>query len=525
MTSIKKLAAAALSMVTATVLASCMAVSRPEGWTESTHGKDAPPAYDVVLAQDEVKRLDIVIDPDDWQAMLADMTERVGPFGEGGGLDIPQEAIDACEGLVEGDLCVVPIDGTDTEGECGSVFGTTVCIPPGFGPGGGGGGRPGGSGDPAAGTGEDGTDLVDGDPIWVPCSVDFEGARWWHVGIRFKGNSTLSSTWQGGSYKLPFKLDFDQLEEAYPEIEDQRFFGFQKLAFANNELDASYLRDKVAGDLFREAGVPAPRRAFIRVFFDVGEGPVYFGLYTMAEVPDRPMFLTQLGATGGNLYKPVMGAADWVQGLPIDEQWFAKKSSGGDWSDVRAAVAALHASRSDADAWRAGLEQRFDVDGFLHWLAINTTIQDWDTYGNMAHNYYLYGDPSDGGRLRWIPWDHNMSLSSSLGLAPPLPLDMSGVTEDWPLIRYLYDDPIYQQRYWSYVEALTEGVFSEDAMSERLGAEHALIAPFVAGPEGEQPQHTIVMGSPEAFDASLAELTGHVQQRHEAVAAALSARR
>ena len=39
---------------------------------------------------------------------------------------------------------------------------------------------------------------------------------------------------------------------------------------------------------------------------------------------------------------------------------------------AQAAIAALHADRTDAAKWRAELEARFDVDGFLHVLALNT---------------------------------------------------------------------------------------------------------------------------------------------------------
>ena len=97
----------------------------------------------------------------------------------------------------------------------------------------------------------------------------------------------------------------------------------------------------------------------------------------------------------------------------FDEASFDKETNKdeSDWSDVIAAIEALNADKSDPAAWRAGLEAVFNVDEFLRWLAVNTTIQNWDTYGSMAHNYYLYGDPTDNGRLAWIPWDNNMALS------------------------------------------------------------------------------------------------------------------
>jgi hypothetical protein len=53
-------------------------------WTEETHGSNVPPNYDAVFTDNEVKRIDLVIDPDDWQAILDDMTRKYGNFGTGG---------------------------------------------------------------------------------------------------------------------------------------------------------------------------------------------------------------------------------------------------------------------------------------------------------------------------------------------------------------------------------------------------------------------------------------------------------
>ncbi len=527
--------------------------ARPDGWGEDSHGKQAFD-YGEVFPSGEVRRLDVTIAAADWQAMLADMTELYGEFGtsgqgggDGGGGEWPPEMITACAGLSVGDRCDAPTPGGEVAGTClefdalvclpdmmisacaalsegdvctlppppageppppgtceRSVGGTLACLIP--------------MGPPPMGD----TD----DPIWVPVTVVYAGRTWWYVGMRFKGNSTLWGTWERGSYKLPFKLDFDQFEDAHPEIDDQRFWGFKKIAFANNARDDSYLREKVTGDLFRESGVPSPRRAFYRIYLDIGEGPIYFGLYTGAEVPDEPMFTSQFGEDGGNLYKPDGPGATWQSSFPIDDETFAKKSNEetADWSDVTAARSALHASPSDASAWRAELESYFDSAAFMRWLAVNTVLQDWDTYGNSPHNYYLYGDPAAGGRLSWIPWDLNESLTSTGGMFPPHALDLATVTEEWPLIRFLADDQEYAQLYWEAVAAFASGVFAENDVRARLEAEHELIAPYVVGEEGEQEPHT-VLSSSAAFSTSVDEIMAHVARRHAAVDAALSARR
>ena len=89
--------------------------------------------------------------------------------------------------------------------------------------------------------------------------------------------------------KLPFRFDIDEFEDLYPEIDNQRFFGFKELSMSNGLNDNSLFRDRVVPEIFRRAGVPAPRTASYRLYVDYGEGPVYFGLYTLIEVPRNPM--------------------------------------------------------------------------------------------------------------------------------------------------------------------------------------------------------------------------------------------
>ncbi len=524
---------------------------RPVGWSEETHSNDGGANYAVVFPEGKVNRLDITIAPEDWQAMQDDMTEMYGEFGVGGppaaggdqgpfppggpgGVDgelappegmgaMPDELVEACEGLEDGDSCTSDF----ASGTC-TVFGAgqLVCLPEV------------GNGDrPEGGLEGGGLFGSDRNPIYVPCAVEFDGQVWWYVGIRFKGQSSLSSTWSAGIGKLPLRLDFDEFENEHSEIDNQRFYGFKELSLANNWSDRSFLREKVAHDVFREAGVPAPRTTFYRIYVDFGEGATYFGLYTMTELPDEPMLEAQFGDAGGNLYKPT---SNWVS---FNQEDFDKETNQEeeDWSDVEAAIAALHADGSAPEAWRSGLEAVFNVDGFLRWLAVNTVIQNWDTYGNMAQNYYLYGDPADDGRLVWVPWDNNMALSANGGMGGgqglgefedlegledlqdrgglgggALSLALDEVGDNWPLIRYLADDPVYWGVYVSYVQETIEGAFAVEPTQARFQAEHDLIAPYVIGVEGEQPGYTVLSG-PEEFAQGLEELLTHVAERRAAV--------
>jgi len=350
---------------------------------------------------------------------------------------------------------------------------------------------------PMAGAMPGGFDMLanqttDASVSYVPCTVRFQGQTWEDVGIRFKGNSTLRNATGSGSLKYPFHLDFDEFEDANPAVLNQRFFGFDDLSLGNLSIDASYVRQYVAAEIFRTFGVPTPEVAFYQVYLDIGGGEQFLGLYTMTETPDDAFLDEFFGSSSGNLYKPQGGSANWAS---FEEADFEKKSNEqeADWSDLEAVFEALHASRDDAAAWRAGLESVFDVDGFLQWLAINRLIGNWDSYGQMPQNYYLYTSPD--GIVHWIPWDLNESFAPRTGSSTSI--DLSSVGDGWPLISYVISDPVYQDVYNTYVLEALESVFSQEFTETLIRETFDAIAPFLVDESGDL--------SPYSFSGTLAD--------------------
>jgi hypothetical protein len=357
-------------------------------------------------------------------------------------------------------------------------------------------------------------------PMYVPIQLAFNGLVWTDVGMRFKGNSSLQSAYRRGVRKMSFRLNFDKYEDDNPLIDNQRFFGFKKMTFSNGFSDPSLIRDKLGADIFRDAGVPAARGAFARIYVDVGAGPVYFGLYTMIEDPSDELLGVQFDDDGGNLYKPEGDGATWShQDAAIIARDFEKKTNedDSDWSDIESAIAALHADRADPAEWRAGLEAVFDVQAFLHALAVNQVMVNWDSYGYMNHNYYVYADPSREGRLVWFPWDLNESmLVKGRRGSDPTDVMMSDVGNDWPLVRFLLDDPVYEAAYLAYVAETVDGAFEEERVVAMAQAYHDLIAPYVMGEDGEQAPHSNLRNQAE-FQSGGAALIAHIRGRQQAV--------
>jgi spore coat protein CotH len=378
--------------------------------------------------------------------------------------------------------------------------------------------------------------MISRDPMYVPVTVQHDGRVWTRVAMRYKGNSSLMMAGIGGNGKIPFRLDFDKYDKEFTEIEGQRFYGFQKLTFSSNFGDDSQLRELFATEVFRDRGVPAPRAAFYRVFIDSGSGPEYWGLYTMIEDPaDGSMLDAQFGGRGGNLYKPDGPGANWMQ---FAAAGFPKKTNEkqADFADVEAAIAALHAAPGPGNTeWRAALEARFDTDGFLRWLAVNAAVQNWDSYGVFAHNYYLYGDPGQQGRLRWIPWDNNFALGAGIGGFGGGGMAMFGGGDDilhtgkgsqWPLISRLLADEVYASRYREHLSRALEGLFAPESATARMRQLHTLVASSVVGDRGERASHT-TLSSPAAFERSVdgpGGLADFIAGRHAAIRKALTAK-
>ncbi len=354
---------------------------------------------------------------------------------------------------------------------------------------------------------------TDFDPVWVPAEFYFHGKQWYKVGIRFKGNSSLRSTYQKGLKKFSFKLDFDQFEDEYPAIQNQRFYGFKQLNLKNNFEDQSFLREKVASDLFYEFGLASPKTAFYQLFVDYGDGPQYFGLYTLVEEVDDTLIKTQFDQQDGNLYKPEGNGATFAEGSfnnsDMDKQTNAELN---DYSDVEKLYTIVNSSarNTDYDTWKTELSAVFNIPVFLKWLAANTVIQNWDTYGKMSHNYFLYNNP-ENNLLTWIPWDNNEALQNGkMGGAHSF--SMNEIGNNWPLIRYILDDQEWMEEYKLNISGFIADVFYAEKMTPVYEKYQSLISEFVIGESGELSGYSF-LNNDNDFNSAIEYLKQHVSER------------
>jgi len=460
----------------------------PDGWSESTHGRDAEPAYDRVFADDRIHRIDIEFEPADWRELRARLP-RMKKLEQELGEQFPAASA-ACEGRAHLDPCEVG-EGAEVErGLCRGEDGRLACVPERLATSISGSLRPG--------------------KTYTPCEVRYDGHVWRHVGFRYKGRATFTGPYRRGSERLPFKLKFDEFEKRRPEVRNQRFFGFQKLTFANSFLDPTRLRDAIASHLFRGMDVPAPRVAFYLVRVNHGQGPRELGLYAMIEDPDGPLLETAF-RPGGNLYE---GRSWWDVFRP--EQFLKRNNRRQeDWSDVERVFAALHAD-AEPQQWREGLEAVFDVDLFLRWWSVNLLCAIRDAYGiGSGHNYYVYSDPGDRGRLKWIPWDSEHAFSSEG------PSALEEIDPRFPLLDRILGDSVYEERFLAHLRSLLAGPAAPSALLDRARKYHQLVRPHLEVPRAGGSSAGFLVDQAQ-FDRAFANMGDIIRERQRMLSADLA---
>ena len=130
---------------------------------------------------------------------------------------------------------------------------------------------------------------------YVSYDVEIGGKTFTNVGIRPKGNTSLSSIVSDpDSDRYSFKLEFDKY------VEGQTCFGLDKLVLNNNYADATNMKEAIVYDMYRFLGADASLYNYAILSVN-GE---YFGIYLALEAVEESFMLRNYGAANGALYKP-----------------------------------------------------------------------------------------------------------------------------------------------------------------------------------------------------------------------------
>lgn len=129
---------------------------------------------------------------------------------------------------------------------------------------------------------------------YSPCNVIIDGEAVRNVGIRGKGNTSLSSVKNMDSERYSFKIEFDQYDST------KSYHGLDKLCLNNIIQDNTYMKDYLAYKLMYDFGVDAPLCSYVYITVN-GED---WGLYLAVEAIEDSFLTRNYGSNYGDLYKP-----------------------------------------------------------------------------------------------------------------------------------------------------------------------------------------------------------------------------
>jgi spore coat protein CotH len=366
------------------------------------------------------------------------------------------------------------------------------------------------------------------DKEYISADLVINGESFYTVGIRTKGNSSLSQVVNmedSDRYSINFKFNY--------YVKGQTCYGLDNFCINNLLGDTTYMKDYLSYDIMKYIGVETPLMNYASVTVN-GED---FGFYLALERYEKSFLDRVYDTSGGQLYsvKTVMGQDEnsmdhnagqngaapnaqkksddaegqWEQpdnqngGMGILPMGSMGGRGGGDLVYVDDNISSYRSifnnaqflKNSDKDKQRVitaiknlnegtNLEQYFNVDEILRYLAAHTVVVNLDSYSsNMAQNYYIY---ERDGKITILPWDYGLAFggfqSDSASSVVNFPIDtpVSGVSmEDRPLINKLLEVPEYKDKYHEYLQQIVDGYFVSGVFAETVMELDAKINKYV----------------------------------------------
>ncbi len=126
------------------------------------------------------------------------------------------------------------------------------------------------------------------------CTVVIDGEKYANIGIRAKGNTSLSQVKQMDSERYSFKLEFDQYDSS------KSYYGLDKLCLNNLIQDNTMMKDYLVYQMMADFGVDSPLCSYAYITVN-GED---WGLYLAVEGVEDAFLERNYGSDAGELYKP-----------------------------------------------------------------------------------------------------------------------------------------------------------------------------------------------------------------------------
>ena len=276
-------------------------------------------------------------------------------------------------------------------------------------------------------------------------NVTIGGKLFKNVGLRKKG--LLGSV---NAQRPSIKINFDKFGT------EQEFEGVSLMTLNNNDTDASLVKQHMAYELFRKAGIPAPRCSFARVTVN-GE---YLGVYSHVESVRKDFLKRHFTKASGNLYEGQISDFTEKAVGTFDAKTNAKKNDRNDLLKATKALAVPDEQLFDA------VGKVVNLDDFYRYWAMEGLIGFNDGYSGNQNNFFIYHDP-ESGRFKFIPWGADGVFRARSGKASQAGTPMSVMAEGVVAHR-LYKTEKGRERYRSELLKVLDEVWDEQALQAKL---------------------------------------------------------
>jgi len=268
--------------------------------------------------------------------------------------------------------------------------------------------------------------------------------------------------------------------------------GERHLQLNKHPFESSRIRNKLAMDLMSEIpNLPSVRTQFVNLWIDDGEGPVDYGLFTHVERVNGNFLRQREWNDDDSIYKaenfkfaqsdiPLLQLDE--EGEPLNEDLFEtilEIDNGDEHGALLAMMTALH---DPERTFESVLDQYFDRDNVLAWIATNILLRQADA---VRHNYILR-NPLGTEKFYFIPWDYD----ATMGMWREPPNDLSNdslrkrleygyaLAAENIFLENFYRQPGIHAEILETVQSLRQNYVTDESVTEKVNFYLNLSEPF-----------------------------------------------
>ena len=294
-------------------------------------------------------------------------------------------------------------------------------------------------------------------------TVEINGEKYDNSGFRIKSNMPSSNP--QSLIRYSFKIKFNRF------INGQSFHGLDELNLINMFGDPSFMREYLALEAMRSAGMNAPLAVYINLYIN---GQLQ-GLYLGVEPVDSSFLARNFGGALGNLFR-----ADRHATLLTDMHPEAFSHRQGDDINRTELARLIQILDTMPLGGKGNIESVLDADSALKYIAANAVLGNFGSYlGGNARDYYLY---HHNGVFTVIPYEvgtafgaHRNDYGISFDISAARPL-LDAAPAQRPLVGKLLAVPEYNEKYTEYINGFIEYLANTES---RINELNKVLLPYI----------------------------------------------